>query len=176
MVRTMSEAQAVELLNYLDNFLQGISTWTVSPTAAAQHSILNNVKIVLYIWVLGLTVIGIPLVLLLVGARGFVLGFTVGFLVQQKAGQGIMIALVTIFPSNLINIPALVVGASFAMSFSGGLVRGGQRQESSSLPRQFAAYCSIMLVVALIAALAGVVEAFVSPALLKLLARAGMPL
>lgn len=170
-VRSMTKAQTLDLLNYLNLFLQGISEWSVSPAAAAQYSILNNVKVILYIWVLGLTVIGIPLVLLLVAARGFVLGFTVGFLVQQKAGQGIVIALVTIFPSSLISIPALIVGASLAITFSGWLVRGRQKYENSSLARQLAAYCIIMLLVALAAALAGVVEAYVSPALLKLLAR-----
>ncbi len=173
MVRSMSEAQTIELLNYLDLFLQGISEWNVNPAAAAQYSILNNVKVILSIWVLGLTVIGIPLVLLLVAARGFVLGFTVGFLVQQKAAQGILIALVTIFPSSLINIPALVVGASFAITFSGYLVGGRQKYENSSLGRQFGAYCIVMLLVAVVAALAGVVEAYVSPALLKFLVQIG---
>lgn len=171
-VRIIEEKQTLELLSYLDMFLKGIREWNVNPAAAAQHAVLNNLKIVLYIWLLGLTVIGIPLVLLLVSARGFVLGFTVGFLVQQKGSQGILIAVLAIMPPGLINIPALIVGAVFAVAFSGWLVRGRGKYENQSLARQFVAYCSVMLLVALVSALAGVVEAYISPTLLKFVSQA----
>lgn len=171
-MKGITEAQSTELLNYLDLFLKGLSEWNVSPGVAAQHAILNNLKIVLYIWLLGLTVIGIPLVLLLVSARGFVLGFTVGFLVQQKASQGILIALVTILPPSIISIPTLIVGAVFAIIFSRWLVNGKRKYESTSLPKQFVAYCSIMILVAIISVAAGFVEAYISPTLLKLVSQA----
>lgn len=170
-VKGMTEAQSMELLNYLDLFLKGLGEWNVSPGAAAQHATLNNLKIMLYVWLLGLTVIGIPLVLLLVSARGFVLGFTVGFLVQEKGGQGILIALVAILPPSILNIPTLIVGAVLAITFSWWLVKGRGRYETTSLPKQFAAYCSIMVLVAIISALAGFVEAYVSPTLLKLISQ-----
>lgn len=166
-VKHMNTSQTMELLNYLDMFLKGLSEWNVSPAAAAQHAILNNLKLVLYIWLLGLTVIGIPLVLLIVSARGFVMGFTIGFLVQQKAGQGILIAVLAILPPSLINIPALIVGAAFAVTFSGWLVRGRSKYENTSLLKYFGAYCAVMLIVALVSAAAGFVEAYISPTFLK---------
>ena len=166
-VKHMDTSQKLELLNYFDQFLKGFSEWNVSPGAATQHAILNNLKIILYIWLLGLTVIGIPLVLLIVLARGFVMGFTVGFLVQQKAGQGILIVVLAILPPSLINLPALIAGAVFAITFSGWLVKGRSKYESNSLLRQFCAYCALMLLVALVSAAGGFVEAYISPALLK---------
>jgi len=170
-VKTMTKAQSAELLDYFDLFLKGLSEWNVSPAAAAQHAILNNLKVVLYIWLLGLTVIGIPLVLLLVSARGFVLGFTIGFLVQQKGSQGILIALLAVLPPSIINIPALIVGAVLAVTFSGWLVRGRAKYQDASLAKQFIAYCTVMFVVATVAAAAGFVEAYISPTLLRIVSQ-----
>lgn len=166
-VKQINSAQKAELLNYLNLLLKGLSEWDIDPGAAAQHAILNNLRIILYIWFLGLTVIGIPLVLLIVFARGFVMGFTVGFLVQQKAGEGILIAAMAIFPPSLINIPALIVGAAFALTFSGWLVRGRNKYENSSLLRHFGAYCAVMFLVGLVSTAAGFIEAYVSPTLLQ---------
>lgn len=167
-VKQMSETQTLELLNYLDQFLNGLRDWNINPGAATQHAVLNNLKIIFYIWLLGLTVIGIPLVLLIVSARGFVMGFTIGFLVQQKAGQGILIALLAILPPSLINIPALIVGAACAVTFSGWLVKGRTRYDGTPLIRQLTAYCALMLLVAIVSAAAGFVEAYISPTFLKL--------
>jgi|LFRM01.1.fsa_nt_gb stage II sporulation protein M len=166
-VKHINASQQGELLNYLDVFLKGLSEWDIDPGAAAQHAVLNNLKIVLYIWFLGLTVIGIPLVLLIVFARGFVMGFTVGFLVQQKGGAGILIAVLAILPPSLLNIPALIVGAAFALTFSGWLVRGRYKYENSPLFKFLGAYCAVMLLIALVSAAAGFIEVYISPTFLQ---------
>jgi len=168
-VKNLNSQQEIELLNYLDMFLTGLRDLDLQPSLIVQHAVLNNLKVILCIWFLGLTVIGVPLVLLIIWARGFVLGFTIGFLVQQKAIQGILISVLAVFPPSIITLPAMIVGAAFAISFSSLLVKGRSKFENSSLLGQFVAYCTIMLLVMLVSAAGGLVEAYVSPTFIKLI-------
>ena len=168
-VKNLNSNQELELLKYLDLFLKGFQDWNVRPGVVAQHAVLNNLKVILTIWFFGLTVIGVPFVLLIVCARGFVMGFTIGFLVQQKAIQGILIALLAVLPPSIITLPALIVGAAVAISFSNWMVRGRNKIENSSLLRHFAAYCTIMLLVVAFSAAGGLIEAYVSPTFIKLI-------
>jgi len=169
MVESLDAEQKSELLKYLDMFLTGLEQWNIEPAVVAQHSVLNNLKIIVFIWFLGLTVIGVPLILLIVFFRGFVMGFTIGFLIQQKAFQGLLITLLAIVPPNIINLPATIIGSAVAVSFSYWLVRGRSRGEALPIFQQFAAYSFVMIIISTLVALAGFIEAYVSPAFIKLI-------
>jgi len=99
--KALTSQQLIGLNQYIDTGLETISK-DFDYQAAALHAIWRNMKTILKIWFLGLTVIGVPLILVIVFTRGFVLGFTVGFILQNKAWQGLGLILLTIFPQNII--------------------------------------------------------------------------
>lgn len=167
-VRTLNVKQELELVTYVDRFLFTIDPASLSSQLIAQHAITNNLKLILTIWFLGLTVIGIPIIIGLVFTRGFVLGFTVGFLVYQKMWSGVVLTLTAILPQNLLNIPTLVVAGVTAVSFSTYLVRGRFQPGAVALWGQFINYSLLMLMLCLVAGLAGIIEAYISPLAIKL--------
>lgn len=167
-VKSLNSNEQGELLTYLDVFLHNLSKWEINSTLVAQQAIFNNLKTIFYIWFLGLTVIGLPLILAIVFTRGFIMGFTVGFLVQEKQITGILLALFSILPQNLFNIPALIVGGVTAVSFSWWLVKGRTRG-GARISQQFMAYSIVMLAMGILAVCAGLVEAYLAPWLMKLL-------
>jgi len=168
MVKMLNPQQVNELISYLDKFLSGVAQWNVEPTVIAQHTVINNLKIILFFWFLGLTVIGVPLILLIVLFRGFVMGFTIGFLYQQKSLYGLIMALLAIVPPSTIYLPATIIGAAAAVTFSYWLIRGRSRGLDGSILQQFIAYNFIMLVISLFAVLAGIIEAYLSPTFIKI--------
>ncbi len=129
----------------------------------------ENLKALVVTYVLGMTVIGMPLIFVLVFTRGFVLGFAVGFLVQLHAWQGVLITLTGIVPPALITIPVLIVTAVSAINFSLILVRGSHGWQGKALSRQFAAYSGTVLVLACLGGTAALVQGYVSPLMLKLI-------
>ncbi|MDN5344890.1 MAG: stage sporulation protein, partial [Clostridia bacterium] len=94
--------------------------------------------------------------------KGFILGFTVGFLVQQKALQGIAFSLLAILPPNLIQIPALFMAAMLGISFSISLIQGHKMDGIGVMPR-FVAYSFFMLLVMVLLIGGGLLEAYLSP-------------
>lgn len=112
------------------------------------------------IWLLGLTVIGLPVVYLIVFTRGFVLGFTVSFMVQAKGLAGIGLAFISmIFPA-LLNIPLLLLGAGMAVIFSFLLLRG--KTLGGALRREFFQYTAVAFLVSLGAVVSGVAQGYFS--------------
>lgn len=155
------------LLKLVDNYLQVGVAGSLDGSNILWAAFLSQAKIVAAIWFLGLTVIGLPLILAVVFLRGFSLGFTVGFLYQEKALTGVLIALVSVLPQNLVYIPLLIMWAVIALNFSIFIVKG---RNSSVMPlgTGFISYSILMLVFLLLFLLGAFIEAYLSPWLLTL--------
>ncbi|MDR1701750.1 MAG: stage II sporulation protein M [Sporomusaceae bacterium] len=159
-----------ELLLYLKIFFKGISEQGEVRNETAPMlltAVLTNAKIIAVMWFLGFTIIGAPFVLLMVWMRGFVIGFTVGFLVNEYIMKGLLFAVAAVLPHNLFAVPAILATAVAAVTFSLLLVRQKSRDGLLYNAVVYSLFCTAMLAVSLIAAL---VEIYLSPVFMKLVA------
>lgn len=171
-VKTLPEEQKLELAAYLKIFLNGLhngQTPVLSQGELWRQVFLNSTRVVLAMWLLGFTIIGIPFVLFIIFVRGFVIGFTVGFLADEYAGKGILFALASVLPHNLLMIPALLVLGVAAISFSLLLLRRRGRVPGNLL-YYVASYSMLCLVMYLVALSAGLVEVYISPVFMRYVA------
>jgi stage II sporulation protein M len=79
----------------LDNEVQQLLVRNILAAA-----FIKQAETLLSVWLLGLTVIGLPLIMVVIFLRAFSLGFTLGFLIQQKAGTGVLVSLVSVLPQS----------------------------------------------------------------------------
>lgn len=100
----LDKHQKDDLMHYINQGLQGELGSNIGYT---RQTILANIQIVMFLFFMGISVIGIPLALLLIFTRGFILGFSIGFLFQTMGIKGFVLTLVGIIPHNLLMIPAL---------------------------------------------------------------------
>ena len=112
------------------------------------------------IWILGLTIIGAPLIFLIVFTRGFILGFTVSFIIGVKGALGLGLILTTVLIPAFLAIPLLLLGAGLATIFSFLLLRGKARGES--LRREFLYYTVAATFVTVGAVGVGVLQGYFS--------------
>lgn len=152
------------LLQLLDSFI--IREATGSPSSQlVLKNLVKQLQVTGLLWFLGLTVIGAPLVLGVIFARSFSLGFTIGFLMEHKGKTGLLLVLASILPQNLIYIPLLFLGALLSLNFSIFIVRG-RYQVGLSLWRGFVSYTISMVLVASVSILGVLIESFACPWLL----------
>ncbi|MBU7007699.1 stage II sporulation protein M [Phosphitispora fastidiosa] len=164
----ISTDQADHLSAYFNSFLEQVTTSPVSEQVFFRKNIFNSVYIIAAMYILGLTVIGIPMVIVAVFAKGFVIGFTIGFLVREKAVKGFIFALISVLPHNLLIIPAVIVGGVAAMSFSAMLIRRRfQSRTTAGIRSYLGAYTGVMLVLCVVAGAAGLLETYVTPVVIK---------
>lgn len=134
-------------------------------TSFLQQLARDNFLIMAGIWLLGLTVIGMPLVYLIVFTRGFIIGFTVVFIIKAQRLAGICLALLSIFLPSILAIFCLLLGAGMATIFSFLLLKG-KRQ---SMGKEFLYYCMVSLLVSLGAVIAGVMQGYLSVLAVRIL-------
>ncbi len=157
-----------ELRQYLDFFLKEASAFSGQSFSGfkAWCQILSMQAFSLgLLWIFGLTVVGSPLIILVIGARGFIIGFTVGYLVQEAAGQGLVLALAGVLPQNLCYIPAFLGAGALAFYFSFTLLRG---QRDAPFQR-LGVYSLLFLFFLLLVLIGAWVEAYLVPGLLRLI-------
>ena len=171
-VRVMESGEKQDLTGYLEGFLHGLSGHAATPSSAQiwQLSALQQLRMAGLLWFFGLTLIGLPLIAAVVFARGFFVGFTVGFFVQELGYRGVLLSLAGVLPHNLLGIPLLVFFAVYTANFSLGIYRY-RSYRGSDLLRRIALYCLVCLVLTLALLVVSAIEAHISPQLLQWLSR-----
>lgn len=116
-VKYMGSIDANVLLEYLNSFTQENAD-KISGQVILVQTIKNNIPFILGIWFLGLTIIGIPLVMIIDLIKGFTFGFSISFIISNLGKKGIYFVLLEIMPQNLIYIPCFIIASVIAMEFS----------------------------------------------------------
>jgi stage II sporulation protein M len=164
-VNALSPQQKVELLDYLQVFLRGVGQklGEIDSGVVLRQSAANNLKTVGLLWLLGATVIGAPLAVVIIFVRGFVIGFSVGFLCSEMGAKGVALSLLAIFPQNLLAVPVfLAVGVS-SLGFAVLVVRRRVGRFRINLAEEFLAYTFTCLVLAALLVGASLIEAYLTP-------------
>ncbi|MBM7865150.1 hypothetical protein GTO89_00035 [Heliobacterium gestii] len=162
--------QASELQVKLLETLQGIKGGAVTQ-ALLEPAVMRNVETLGLIVLLGLTALGIPLIAGLLFFRGFVLGFAAGFLLLSRASDGWVIVLLALAPASLLFLPALVLSGGMALALALHLARGRRPYQATSLGRTLLQYAGAGVGTLLLGAGAGLIDAYVTPGLLRLFIR-----
>lgn len=163
-VNSMSFIQKQDLFFYLERFFgQIIDKEHIASGDILKESFLYHAKYLLLLFIFGLSVIGLPIVWILLFLKGLVVGFSVGFIVNQLGMKGFLLASLSIAPQNLLVIPIYIIAGSLAMIFSLQLLNKlFSRKISQSLLHPFGRYVMIFALLLMISLVAAVVEAYIA--------------
>ncbi|BDG31481.1 stage II sporulation protein M [Parageobacillus thermoglucosidasius] len=168
-VNSLNFGQKQDLYYYLTQFFGQVSKGNIAGARDMfQQSYFHNLKYVAFMWVLGISVIGLPIIFILLFLKGIVVGFTVGFLVNQMGWQGFLLSFVSVMPQNLIIIPAFLVMGVVSISFSLQMVRNQfmKRGHEPIFPA-IMRYTAVMILISISLLVSSSLEAYVSPLLMK---------
>lgn len=126
-----------------------------------------HLKWLVLIWLLGVTVVGIPGILALNFLKGALIGFSLGVLIQQYEWKGIFFSFLTMAPQNAIAVPALIITSAASISFGLFIVKNRLLQQKGELLPQLGTLTSTALIMLLLFAGAALVEAYLSPAMIS---------
>lgn len=155
--------EAVEGLNeYFNTSLASLVEGATAGSQVTWLALRNNLIVLVLIWFLGLTIVGTPLIMLVIAARGFAIGFTVAFLVETRAFQGVLMALLAVLPPNIFSLPVLLAGSVAAVSFCRGLV-ASRGDLLAPLGRRLFGYAGTLALFVPVLVAASLVEAYFAP-------------
>lgn len=165
LVNSLSLTQKEDLFYFLQEFFGQLRQGEILYARDVFiHSFQYNSKFLGLMWILGISMIGLPIIMLLLFVKGMVIGFSVGFLVQQMGWHGFFMALFSVLPQNVIIIPLYIAGAVITVSFSMQMIK---KLFVKSMFQPFAPlfiqYCMLFGVSLIFLAVAAFIEGYITP-------------
>lgn len=170
-VNSLSITQKHDLYMYVNQFFgQVASNELADAKAMFTQSFTHYAKYFGLMWLLGLSIIGLPVILILLFLKGVVVGFTVGFLVNQMGVSGFFLAFLSVLPQNFILVPAFIIVGTASIAFCLKMIRQQfiERHRQPIFP-QFLKYSLLIVAVGSALLFSSAIEAYVSPSLMKLI-------
>ena len=128
-------------------------------------------RLITVLWVLGVTIIGIPFIYFLIGVRGFITGFTSGAIICILGFKGVIFALLTVLPKEIIMVPCIIALGVNGINFSMNIIKSKSIKHISreSLKTSFLAYCLVTLVFLVFMFSGILVEAYITPVFMRMM-------
>lgn len=169
-VKYLGDTYKSDISNYINSFTDYIANRNVDYKNVLMVTIKNNIPFITLIWFLGMTMIGIPIILIIDLIKGYVLGFTISIMINSIGTKGLWVAFLAIIPQNIVYIPCVILASVFAMEFSLNFLseRMGKRF-TKGLWLRILSYSLSFLVIVIIMSVGFIFEAYGTPNLLKLI-------
>ena len=114
-INSSKESQISEITKFINQFIEKYKRLeTINNAELIMASIKKNLIFAFALWLAGTTVIGMPIVLIIILLRGTILGFTISSIsVTLGPLKGILFCLISIVLHNIFYIPAILsIGVS----------------------------------------------------------------
>lgn len=169
-VKYMGSFEKSDLLSYLKNFNSSIGSETIKHRSIFIETIKSNIPIVAVIWFLGLTMIGIPVILVIDIIKGFTIGFTISFVINGMGIKGMWFSLLGVLPQNIIYIPCMIFASVLAMEFSLTILKDKtNKQWISNIWIRTTSYSLSFVLLISIMFIGFFMEAYITPNMIKLI-------
>lgn len=156
------------ILTSLNNLLTTISDNKQNNLNTLYRSIGNNLLIDILIWLLGISIIGIPLILIIFSFKSFLLGFTLTSFIYNFKFKGIILGLVYITP-HLINILTLFILSYYSVKFSLMLFNYLFRKIEYNKNIIVKRYLKFLIICSMLFLVSSIIEAYLIPIILKII-------
>lgn len=169
-VKVINTNHKQELVSYLKVFFKLFHSESIRSIDIFSQSLINNLQLLSLCYIFGILVIGIPGIFFIIAFKGFVIGFTVGLLVEQFKFKGILLFLLGILPQNLIIIPIFIAASVLSLSFALMLIKSKlNKTKQINVYKQFLKYTIIYVILSMLVLIAVSIEAFISPIFIKII-------
>lgn len=154
---------------HLNNFINSIETDKLDYFQALKSNLITNISFVIVIWLLGISIIGLPIILIMFFSKTFILGFSVGAILSVFKTKGLLFSLAHIFPGQVISLLLYLLLTMYAMSFSFKLIYVIFKKKTLDFKIVMNKYFKILLLVLTIVVLMNLYDTYLMPKLVKIL-------
>ena len=152
----------------LNSFFTSIKNNDINYKNALINSLVGNISFVTFIFLLGISIIGIPLIIFSLGISSFIFGFSLSSIIYTYHFNGILKAITYLFPHQLITLLMCLFLGFYALYFGIKLFKYLFRGIDINLRSSMKRYIQVYVTVLLIFITCSFIEVFLSPALIKL--------
>ncbi len=170
-VNGLSTMQMDELSNYFQGFIQLFNNENMKSSDLFSIALLENLKLIGLLWILGVSIIGLPFIFLILGVKGFITGFSSGFIIRVLGMKGLLFSGFALLPKEIIIVPCLIAIGVNGINFSIRIAKNKLPEgiQKSSLKTAFVTYCLITILFTCIILAGLLFDAYIIPILLRMI-------
>lgn len=154
--------------NYMNSFFNNIGKSTNNINYLLNIGS-SNILYLIIIWVLGISVIGLPIVLVVLFSKSFVVGFTITSLIYNYKLLGLALATFYVFPHILLLLIVYAVVTVYSMKFSVSIFNNLFSKNKIDLKRLFKIYLEVLLIALAFIIIISLYETYVLPYVIKII-------
>lgn len=165
-VNNLNDAQGNEISTYITTSINTLKENSdINNITILKESAQTNILLVILLWLLGSTVIGLLLVYLIVAFKGFCFGYAISAIVYSlETGKAVILLISTMLLKNIIAIPCTIALAVSGMKLYKSIMQD-RRKENIKLEVIRHTIFAIFILILLIAS--SFVEAYLSQGIFK---------
>jgi len=116
--KTYSPENITSLKNFFEEAFNIFKSGVPDYNGIFRSTFSSSLKEVFFIWILGFTVIGLPVIFFMTAKAGFILGFISTFIISFYSFNGILLSVILILLKCFIYIPLIFVISTYGISLS----------------------------------------------------------
>ena len=142
----LNEEDSRLVKEYLINYLDSISKDEINLTSSFTSSLLSQLLITIIIWLLGFSIIGIPIIFILFFYKSFIFGFTIGSILINFKTKGILLSIIYMIPHHIIKLIIMMVLIIYAYQISLKLLKAILRKSEINFKNITSIYFYVLLI------------------------------
>lgn len=166
-ITILSSSDKSLVKEYLTNYMNKIKTDQWNFASVFFNSIGNGVLTSCAIWMLGISVVGIPVILFLFFCKIFTLGFSIGSIFYVYKWKGIGLAFCYVLPQQIIQLFAYGMLVTYALSLSIKMIEAVCKKKTMDFKAIMSKYSLVLGFALFLFILASLLETFLMPSLMK---------
>ena len=128
-----------------------------------KESFVKNILYFLIIWCLGISVIGFPIILIMIFYKSFLLGFSIASIFADYKLSGLYKIFIYIFPGKIfILILSLILGV-YAINLSNRVVDSCIKKKNLNFNAYMGKYFLLLLICIIVCVISSLIDAFIVP-------------
>ena len=157
------------VFSYITNFFNSVNKNTINNISALKNGLISSSLYVIVIWVLGLSVIGIIVILFMYFSKLFILGFSISSIISNYGVKGCLLSLGYLFPHEIINIIIYTILTLYTIKVSSKITFSVFKKQKIDFKIIMNKYVYILIFSLIIILVTTLFEVFITPKLIKLI-------
>lgn len=166
-ITIISKSDQALVKEYIKEFVNKADKNKLNYLEALKNASLSNGLFIVIVWLLGFSIIGIPIVIFMYFSKAFILGFSLSSFILQYKFKGLLLALIYFFPHHVVNILAYTLIMIYSLKISFILINSIIKKKAISFKAIMNRYLIVFAVSIGMVIVASLYECFVVPFLIR---------
>ena len=154
---------------YLNNFIVDVSNNKINYGSSFFNTFIFTLGFALFIWIFGISIIGIVFILPFLFFKAFVLGFSIGSIIINYKFKGIVLSMIYIVPHNVINILIYILISAYAIIVSYNIFNSMKKKSNFDFKIYMGKYVFALIFSLIVLFISCLYEVFVLPKLISII-------